>query len=46
MIRKDILVQADTAEGVWLVEVSAACQRDEATAADIYNISWSAHFQI
>ena len=35
MLRTDILIQTDTAEGVWLDEVSAVCQRDEATAADI-----------
>ena len=43
MIPNDILIQADTAEGVWLDKVYV-CQRDEATAADIDNISWSAHF--
>ena len=40
MIPNNILTQSDTAEGVWLDKVSAVCQRDEATAADIDNISW------
>ena len=44
MIPNNIIIQSDTAEGVWLDKVSAVCQRDEATAADIDNISWSAHF--
>ena len=44
MIPNDIIIQADTAEGVWLDQVSAVCQKDEATAADINNISCSAHF--